>query len=145
MLACLLVGWLVGCFDRLLVCLFVCFVVGFVVCSHVCLFVCLFVCLLVCLPVYLFVCLSVCLFVVFVPEFLYFFVGSSSFESLLVGFFLCLRIKTRTKPATKAGKRIMFGKEMAVKAELLFYCSFFFWSLLRDHVLSFYFVVFMLL
>merc|ERR1712066_139765 len=29
---------------------------------------------------------------------------------------LC-RIKTRTKPATKAGKRMMFGKEVAVKAK----------------------------
>lgn len=27
------------------------------------------------------------------------------------------RIKTRTKPATKAGKRLMFGKEVAVKAQ----------------------------
>merc|ERR1740121_2131926 len=29
---------------------------------------------------------------------------------------LC-RIKTRVKPATKAGKRMMFGKEVAVKAK----------------------------
>merc|ERR1712014_52516 len=29
---------------------------------------------------------------------------------------LC-RIKTRTKPATKAGTRVMFGKEMKVKAK----------------------------
>merc|ERR1712034_50750 len=29
---------------------------------------------------------------------------------------LC-RIKTRTKPATKAGKRMMFGKEVKVKAK----------------------------
>merc|ERR1712019_107719 len=29
---------------------------------------------------------------------------------------LC-RIKTRTKPATKAGKRMMFGKEVLVKAK----------------------------
>ena len=29
---------------------------------------------------------------------------------------LC-RIKTRTKPATKAGVRVMFGKEMKVKAK----------------------------
>merc|ERR1711877_45094 len=29
---------------------------------------------------------------------------------------LC-RIKTRTKPATKAGKRMMFGKEVVVKAK----------------------------
>ena len=28
-----------------------------------------------------------------------------------------VRIKTRTKPATKAGKRVMFGKEVAVKAQ----------------------------
>ena len=27
------------------------------------------------------------------------------------------RIKTRTKPATKAGKRLMFGKEVVVKAQ----------------------------
>ena len=27
------------------------------------------------------------------------------------------RIKTRVKPATKAGKRVMFGKEVAVKAK----------------------------
>ncbi|CAJ1460035.1 unnamed protein product [Effrenium voratum] len=29
---------------------------------------------------------------------------------------LCM-IKTRTKPATKAGKRMMFGKEVAIKAQ----------------------------
>ena len=27
------------------------------------------------------------------------------------------RIKTRTKPATKAGKKVMFGKEVVVKAK----------------------------